>query len=385
MTGGNGCITSLVGQDITHPPTTPTNTATPKNTMERRKTKQVSSPPPHQPFETKNKKRFQKRRTFQNGWSRSSGRFPTKVVLFSILFVVAYQSSLGKMVVDVDSFSSPADGQNMNTNQLVLFGPIATPVTNGHVIVPKSYLPQRPRTFGFYLDADDNQHALGAERIDPNDIHHSRGRPRFTKRDARQQLALQNSEEYAAGLATELEDGNCVAQYEWQTSFYPTCNHLMEQDLTNLYRGGDNRQESYVQYLASGYWRDVWALQNEAHENTVVKTMRYEHDYTPRNLDRHRRDAVAMERLTASTNIIDIYAFCGNSGIFEFASGGNLEASAHRGQFRGRPKRSCLWHTKWLLESTRCIILKRMGYQRLHTRILLLHNTSMWWKVESSS
>jgi serine/threonine protein kinase len=52
--------------------------------------------------------------------------------------------------------------------------------------------------------------------------------------------------------------------------------------------------------------------------------MRYEHEYEERNYDRHRRDAVAAERLAGSPYVMDIYGFCGNSGIFEFADGGSL-------------------------------------------------------------
>jgi hypothetical protein len=50
----------------------------------------------------------------------------------------------------------------------------------------------------------------------------------------------------------------------------------------------------------------------------------YEHNFTHRNYDRHRRDAVAMERLTKSPFVLDIYGFCGNSGLFEFGSGGDI-------------------------------------------------------------
>ena len=37
-----------------------------------------------------------------------------------------------------------------------------------------------------------------------------------------------------------------------------------------------------------------------------------------RNLDRHRRDALSMERLTSSPNIIDIYGYCANTVWTEF-------------------------------------------------------------------
>jgi serine/threonine protein kinase len=102
----------------------------------------------------------------------------------------------------------------------------------------------------------------------------------------------------------------------------------MEQDLTNLWQNS-TAQDTYARYLANGYWRDVWTVKEASDETTVLKTMRYEHDYTPRNYDRHRRDAVAMERLTSSRYILDIYAFCGNSGLFEFASGGSLTDNAY--------------------------------------------------------
>lgn len=59
-------------------------------------------------------------------------------------------------------------------------------------------------------------------------------------------------------------------------------------------------------------------------ENHVLKTIRYQHDYSERNYDRHRRDALAMERLAAHPFVMDIYGFCGNSGLFEFAPGGDV-------------------------------------------------------------
>ena len=55
-----------------------------------------------------------------------------------------------------------------------------------------------------------------------------------------------------------------------------------------------------------------------------MKSLRYEHDYSERNFDRHRRDALAAERLTRSQYITDIYSYCANSGLFEFASEGSL-------------------------------------------------------------
>lgn len=133
---------------------------------------------------------------------------------------------------------------------------------------------------------------------------------------------LKDSYEYG-DIADPLETKECKAQYDWQLHSFPSCNHLHEREL----------QSSIVQpetghplvWVASGYWRDVWIMPDTAYDDPLVlKTIRYTHDYTERNYDRHRRDALAMERLTDHPYILDIYAFCGNSGVFEFAGGGDI-------------------------------------------------------------
>ena len=44
-----------------------------------------------------------------------------------------------------------------------------------------------------------------------------------------------------------------------------------------------------------------------------------EHDLIIRNFERHRREGITMERLTYSPHVVDLYAFCGNSILTEFA------------------------------------------------------------------
>ena len=56
----------------------------------------------------------------------------------------------------------------------------------------------------------------------------------------------------------------------------------------------------------------------------ALKTMRYNHNLTPRNFDRHRRDMLAAERLTASPWVANIYGFCGNTAVFDFADKGSV-------------------------------------------------------------
>jgi hypothetical protein len=138
---------------------------------------------------------------------------------------------------------------------------------------------------------------------------------------------LQDSYEYG-DVADPLETKECKAQYDWQLHSFPSCNHLHERELQSSILQPEMNQNQGQQpfvWVASGYWRDVWIIPRTPYDDhLILKTIRYDHDYTERNYDRHRRDALAMERLTDHPYIVDIYAFCGNSGIFEFAGGGDI-------------------------------------------------------------
>jgi serine/threonine protein kinase len=248
-------------------------------------------------------------------------KFRIEVLFFSFAIVlIVFYGSLSNTLISLPK------NQYYQSYDRVLYQVIPDAERHLDADVPDAFLPQRPRTFGYYF----GDSFIGAERLDPNTIrlYDSRGMPDVSARDLRKQQELLDSRDYRKGRATPIEKGDCVAQHEWQKSFYPTCNYVMEQDLTNLWQNS-TAQDTYARYLANGYWRDVWTVKEASDETTILKTMRYEHDYTPRNYDRHIRDAVAMERLTSSLYILDIYAFCGNSGLFEFASGGSLTDNAY--------------------------------------------------------
>jgi serine/threonine protein kinase len=85
---------------------------------------------------------------------------------------------------------------------------------------------------------------------------------------------------------------------------------------------------SLGRYLSSGLWRDVWSLSLDAdflhgndvdHGKAVLKMMKMEHDVVERNFERHRREAVTMDRLSASPYVVDLFAYCGNTVLTEFA------------------------------------------------------------------
>ena len=177
------------------------------------------------------------------------------------------------------------------------------------------------------------------------------------------------SNKYKGNGREPLEDDECKARHEWQKGAYPVCNILHEYELGQLstmygraerrgLRRNEGEGEEIVRHLSNGYWRDVWLLSkasgsfddddNDARgggrsndnnetssssssryreEITVLKTLRYEHDFTDRNYERHRKDALASERLSRSPNVVDIFAYCSDSAVFEYGRGGDIDSA----------------------------------------------------------
>ncbi|KAL7560672.1 hypothetical protein ACA910_001354 [Epithemia clementina (nom. ined.)] len=126
---------------------------------------------------------------------------------------------------------------------------------------------------------------------------------------------LERSDDYKDEAAEPFETRECKAQYSWQLDLKPSCNVVHEYDMTK------------VQIINSGYWRDVWVKPEirPKDQEAVLKTQRYEHDFSGRNMDRNRRDAVALEHFTSSPWILNVYSFCTTSSVFEYAPNGSIE------------------------------------------------------------
>jgi hypothetical protein len=126
---------------------------------------------------------------------------------------------------------------------------------------------------------------------------------------------------------------------DWHTQSFPNCNDLHEINLRLMapsrrrrFYGiiDDFNETSYVErprYISSGMWRDVWSVtprwvpgSYRSNERAVLKMMKPEHDVNSRNMDRHRRDAMVMERLTSSPNVVSIYGHCGNTVVTEIGA-----------------------------------------------------------------
>jgi len=134
----------------------------------------------------------------------------------------------------------------------------------------------------------------------------------------------------------------------WHMDSYPTCNIIHEIDLRSslgirkkrgkiipadlgegdksevVYTSREKQKARAMGYLGSGLWRQVWGIDpnNELPSNisypAVLKAMKQEHNTDVRNADRHRRDALVMEKLTSSEYIMSIYGFCGNTVLTEY-------------------------------------------------------------------
>jgi len=103
----------------------------------------------------------------------------------------------------------------------------------------------------------------------------------------------------------------CTLMAAWQITVFPTCNLLHEIPLL---------QDSSVSLLSrQGSWRDVWSLQDGHQQQAVLKLPKMEREFGHQAHQYSRVDAMAMERLTASPYVVDIFGFCGLSVVSQWA------------------------------------------------------------------
>ena len=120
-------------------------------------------------------------------------------------------------------------------------------------------------------------------------------------------------------------DATCVQGRAWHSLNPVNCNmfHEVETGLREEKEGGNR-----IKFLAHGGRRDAWELdrsvQEEQSERIILKTLRWDHLYEEKLFDNQRRDALALERLTNSPHVVDVFGFCGMSTLNEFAGNGNL-------------------------------------------------------------
>jgi len=128
----------------------------------------------------------------------------------------------------------------------------------------------------------------------------------------------------------EEAEEDCVPTKEWQTSNYrPNCNTLHEMDIIQQSHpriGGDINL-----FSTGGYWRDTWKVDYACERNStdttgcqesvILKTLKLQHDFEAANYEHDRIDMMAMEKLSSSPHVINMYSACGNSVTTEYADG----------------------------------------------------------------
>lgn len=131
-------------------------------------------------------------------------------------------------------------------------------------------------------------------------------------------------------MRTPFHDGECAPMKEWQTTFHPTCNGIHEIDF--IQQSQPDLAGDVHLFGTKGYWRNAWRVDfsckklNETHtgscqDSVVMKTLKYHHNFEDAHYEHDRIDAVAMERLTSSPHVINIFGFCAHSVVTEYADG----------------------------------------------------------------
>ena len=121
-------------------------------------------------------------------------------------------------------------------------------------------------------------------------------------------------------MKAEHHDPDCVPISEWQTQSFPNCNVIHEMDIR---RAADDDEEektsSSLQLLGTGWFRSTWKWNTAGDTSVALKTLRLDREFFDEYYDLHRRDAIAMERLTHSPFVMNIYGYCGQSAVNELA------------------------------------------------------------------
>ncbi|KAL7449961.1 hypothetical protein ACHAWC_001965 [Mediolabrus comicus] len=122
---------------------------------------------------------------------------------------------------------------------------------------------------------------------------------------------------------------------EWHSYQFPNCNEIHEIDLQAAVR---HPREKYTSssfpwgFVSNGLWRDVFSCDPRGEVSgsieaesfpmppAVLKIMKREHPYDQRNFQRHRRDALVMERLSSSHHLVPIYGYCANTVLTQAIS-----------------------------------------------------------------
>jgi len=115
------------------------------------------------------------------------------------------------------------------------------------------------------------------------------------------------------------ENNECVPIADWQSAYHHSCNDMHSLDLIH-------EDEGEVQLFGKkGFWRQAWRVDmltpGSKTEVFILKTPKFDMNFEQAYYEHDRVDSEAMERLTFSPHVINIYGFCGRSVLSEWANG----------------------------------------------------------------
>ena len=150
--------------------------------------------------------------------------------------------------------------------------------------------------------------------------------------DFREQL--EDSHDYDKKSRDPLYEGDCVPMRKWQEQLFPNCNSFHELDVSTVHSSWlvveDGKFEGRIAKrfgkINSGGYNDVFRfhLDPPTEEDIVLKALNYGTEFTDRNFDRVRRDALIAERGTFSKYMVDINGHCGLSLLTPYGADGTL-------------------------------------------------------------
>jgi serine/threonine protein kinase len=156
----------------------------------------------------------------------------------------------------------------------------------------------------------------------------------------------------------------CVPMADWHSFSFPSCNPLHEVDLVGL----DSNYEDNVTLLSlKGSWRSVWSLTTANKETVALKLLHISRKFDHESFEHHRVDALAMERLTSNPYIVNVFGYCGQSVLSEFAT-----SSAR--QFLKNPAMSSEHRLKMARDIARAVTAVHSIDFTNSTNVTLTHN-----------
>ena len=165
-------------------------------------------------------------------------------------------------------------------------------------------------------------------------IYSTGGKPGIKQKLMKNKNKKKGSRDHEGNLRKERLKPGCTA-LDWHSYHFPNCNEIHEIDLRGVVRGRRQTKRSGSfpwGFVGAGLWRDVFSCdprsETEFNSTTkhdpfppaVLKMMKSEHEYEMRNIQRHRRDALVMERLSSSHHLVAIYGYCAQAVLTQSIS-----------------------------------------------------------------